>query len=237
MEIYPNNTVAMYTTQLANSVELNGEWEVALTEIMYPNNWCNLKGEWYRIIVGDWNKEFPFPDDYYPSTTAVFEKLKGCVNAHYDALTMEIDDKRRIQLKHSRNLVLGFETSPRLTTILGLKGYNIKNKGYTFTGLEMEPSFDSHIANLYVYCDILEHVPVGDTMAPLLRCVNVKGKYGDRICETFTSPMYLPVQKKVFDSVEMNIMTDTGEPVPFTDGRSSVTLHFRRSRNPYFLSK
>jgi hypothetical protein len=237
MKIYPNNTVAMYTTQLANSVELNGEWEVALTEFMYTNNWCNLKGEWYRIIAGEWSKQFPFPDDYYPSTIAVFQKLKELVNVHYDALTMEIDDNRRIQLKHSRNLLLGFETSPRLTKILGLKGYKIKTKGYTFTGVEMESTFASQIANLYVYCDILEHVPVGDTMAPLLRCVNVKGKYADRICDTFTSPMYLPVQKKVFDSVEINIMTDTGEPVPFTDERSSVTLHFRRSRNPYFLTK
>ena len=38
MKIYPNNTVAKYTTQLPTNIELDGEWEVALTEIMYNNS-------------------------------------------------------------------------------------------------------------------------------------------------------------------------------------------------------
>ena len=32
---------------------------------------------------------------------------------------------------------------------------------------------------LYVYCDVLECVPVGDTMAPLLRIAPVKGARGE----------------------------------------------------------
>ena len=74
-------------------------------------------------------------------------------------------------------------------------------------------------------------------MAPLLRPVVVRGKPGDQISEKYINSMYLPVQKKSFDSIEINIMTDTGSPVPFIDGRSMVLLHFRRSNNPYFLQK
>ena len=45
MKIYPNNTVAKYTTQLPTNIELDGEWEVALTEIIYNNKWGNISGD------------------------------------------------------------------------------------------------------------------------------------------------------------------------------------------------
>ena len=44
MKIYPNNTVAKYITKLASNIELDGEWEVALTEIMYTIKWANISG-------------------------------------------------------------------------------------------------------------------------------------------------------------------------------------------------
>ncbi len=97
--------------------------------------------------------------------------------------------------------------------------------------------FGGPLNSLFVYCDIAEHVPIGDTAAPLLRCVNIKGKRGENVCMLYDNPIYVPVQKKSFDTVEINIMTDSGDPVPFEGGRSSVTLHFRRASNPYFLSK
>jgi len=33
---------------------------------------------------------------------------------------------------------------------------------------EREPNLSSNIRSVYIYCDLLEHVPVGDTKAPLL---------------------------------------------------------------------
>jgi len=42
------------------------------------------------------------------------------------------------------------------------------------------------------------------------------------------------MQKKHFDTVEINIMTDTGLPVPFLPGKSFVVLEFRRAVYPYF---
>ena len=88
----------------------------------------------------------------------------------------------------------------------------------------------------YVYCDLIEPTFVGDTKVPLLRTVNVDT---DRqvVNHIYTSPIYVPLQKKQFDTVEINIMTDTGEPVPFASGKSVVVLHFRRTSNPYFLSR
>ena len=42
MDYYPQNTVAQYTTKLNSSIELDGEWEVGLTEISFPINIENV---------------------------------------------------------------------------------------------------------------------------------------------------------------------------------------------------
>ena len=36
MDYYPQNTVAQYTTKLNSTIELDGDWEVGLTEISFP---------------------------------------------------------------------------------------------------------------------------------------------------------------------------------------------------------
>ena len=76
---------------------------------------------------------------------------------------------------------------------------------------------------------------MGDTKAPLLRSLSVSGKHGNIVREIHDKPMYVPIQKKHFEPVEIDIRSDFGEPVSFVNGKSSVTLHFRMSENPYFL--
>jgi hypothetical protein len=76
---------------------------------------------------------------------------------------------------------------------------------------------------------------VGDTQAPLLRIVETSGKYGDKIRVNFDPPRYIPVQKQEFDSLEIDIRDEYGSPVSFESGQSVVTVHFRRTTNPYFL--
>ena len=52
MEYYPDNTVAKFTTKLPEAVELNGDYEVGLAEIIYPHTWCNInntKGDFWVV--------------------------------------------------------------------------------------------------------------------------------------------------------------------------------------------
>ena len=92
------------------------------------------------------------------------------------------------------------------------------------------------IYSMYVYCDLLQHVVVGDTKAPLLRIVNKPPRTFTRrhLHKIFNPILYVPPQKKNFDTVEINIMTDTGDPVPFRSGKSILVLEFRRTVHPYF---
>ena len=85
--------------------------------------------------------------------------------------------------------------------------------------------------SLYVYYDIAETQLVGDSEVQLLRIVPVEGKHGDMVTKAFQNLQYVPIVKKQFSTVEMNIKTDTGKDVPFESGKLITTLHFRRS--PY----
>ncbi len=248
MKIYPNNTVAKYTTKLPTNIELDGEWEVALTEMMYNNKWANISGEWIRYYDGgSWSRKWHLPNGVYTHKSLI-DKVREllteagdkCGQVKLEQRHFSMDD---IDIINDRPLIRGFDMSPRLAEILGWQDYDVTKEdccgynGYTFIGNTPKPLLEPIVTSLFVYCDILEHIPVGDTLAPLLRCVNIEGEPGKRIGTRYAFPMYIPVQKKVFDSVEINIMTETGDPAPFIDGPSTVTLHFRRTRNPYFLSK
>ena len=45
MKIYPSNTVTNFSTQLPDSLFLDGDWEVGLAEIQYPYTWDNIRSE------------------------------------------------------------------------------------------------------------------------------------------------------------------------------------------------
>ena len=89
--------------------------------------------------------------------------------------------------------------------------------------------------DLFIYCDLIQSQYVGDALVPLLRIVPVEGKVGERVSKSFLCPQYLPVSRKQFETVEVNIKTDTGESVPFEFGRVLLTLHFRQSAPQYFF--
>ena len=63
----------------------------------------------------------------------------------------------------------------------------------------MEPNrgFNS----LYVYCDAAKAIPVGDINVPLLRVVDAAGNFDDLIHGLYTTPQYVPVSRKEFNTV------------------------------------
>jgi len=99
---------------------------------------------------------------------------------------------------------------------------------------EME-LFPPIIDSAYVYCDLVVHVHVGYTKASLLRIVKrMSDRGGKNVHATFDPPLYIPLQKRCFDTVEINFMTDAGLPIPFRFGKSIVVSEFRRAAYKYF---
>ena len=123
--------------------------------------------------------------------------------------------------------------SPTLAMLLGLGDDQTtvtpKDEDQTTYKAARVADITKGINSLFVYCDVLQHVLVGDACAPLLRIVSASGASGEIVTKTFEEPLYVPLQKKNFDSIEIDIRDDLGRSVPFESGKVIVTLHFRRA--------
>ena len=238
LDKFPSNTLTEYQVGLPQTVSLTGDWEVALTEIHYPHSWNNvqenfgnrfylrnqeLSGVWEALIV---------PPGHYSSIGDILSKMKELienvkrfnddVTFSYDAFTRKVT----VHLQNNVELFFG-----NIGYLLGFSPDEIISNTST---AERQVDLEYGFHDLFIYCDLIQSQYVGDALVPLLRIVPVEGKVGERVSKSFLRPQYLPVSRKQFETVEVNIKTDTGESVPFEFGRVLLTLHFRQSQPQYF---
>ena len=43
MQYFPDNKTSNFVTKLSRTLQLDGEWEVGLAEIVYPHTWYNIR--------------------------------------------------------------------------------------------------------------------------------------------------------------------------------------------------
>ena len=89
---------------------------------------------------------------------------------------------------------------------------------------------------MYVYSDIVSPYLVGDVQTSLLRVVEMNSDRLEIVSTKFDNPYYLPVARRNFDTIEININSELGTPIPFAGGKSVAILHFKRCDGPV-LSK
>ena len=236
---FPNNTLTEYRVGLPQTINLEGDWEVALTEIHYPHSWNNVQGNFLnrfllrnRELHGVW-ETLIIPLGHYASIDAVIAKMNELVDSEkrfkddvkfsYDSLsrkvTVNLQNNTEIVLENI-GYMLGFQSPTQVIS-------------KTTTG-EREADLEHGFHDLYIYCDIVKGQYVGDALVPLLRIVPVEGLDGQWISKSFLRPQYVAVSRKQFETIEVNIRRDTGELVPFEFGRVLLTLHFRQSQPPFF---
>ena|SRR5437868_7973522 len=258
LELYPDNTVARYRTQLHHAINLeDGFWEVALAEIIFPMSFYNVRKNtfWYKYSVetpeeldlepmdianldGKQNLEYMgnidreqkleyIPQGHYSKVEQIttllnnHHTLGNFMKFHWESLTNTVKPKTFI----SSDMRFSVEFGDEIKTMLG-----IENDEEEMVSKKPVNLFSTMPRELYVYCDIVEPQLVGDTAAPLLRIVPVENveKFGHVNCKIYNSLHYMPVMKKYFDTVEIDILTGTGDLAPFEFGSSIVKVHFRK---------
>lgn len=242
MRCHPDNTAAKFVTELPAVIDLQGEWEVGLSELIYPRSIYNVyDGECFAFVSARGGRPLKYivsiPVGYYPKITDLLGALrKGCVS--YDggeqSFSIKYDtNTRKVKLEVNANRVV--KLSDTLVDLLGFNG-EFEFIGPTYYEGEVSPYIRRGITSMYVYCDVIEPNIVGDSKVQLLRALPVSDDLEAVTAHSiFVNPIYVPLQKKHFGTIEINIMSDTGATVPFDIGKSVVVLHFRRSSNPYFL--
>lgn len=99
-----------------------------------------------------------------------------------------------------------------------------------FSGLNQqiyESSFDPN-RTLFVYTDLAQTQIVGSTETDLLREVVFKNNQGGKYLFEPINLQYLPIQKNVFDEVEVGISETDGTQTNFAQGPTILTVHFRK---------
>jgi len=231
--LYPNNTAAQYTIKLPRSINLDGgDWDVTLTELLVPSIFDNIVSGTCYIKLTD-------PKHSINDTiviTYIVEPGQYNVDSLLSYLNHQVAndgilfvvEKGRVELLNSGSFKAYLSST--LRNKLGF--VNMLNDGFRGGRHIAENKCNINgetVQTLFIYCDILEHVEVGDVMAPLLCMVDMKRKQSHgNMHETPHALLYVPLQKKQFDTIKINIMTDTGDPVHFVDGKTITVLEFKR---------
>lgn len=150
--------------------------------------------------------------EYYPN----FQRFRF----HYN-LPKNADDSEIIE---------HVEVSQQLSYVLGLEGVRLPPSG---NYAAYAPDMLGGISSLYVYAPgLIEPVMIGDTSAPLLRTVHVKGQPDENVEDIYAAIQYHKLLIKEVSEIKIEIRTPSGRLVPFEYGNCLLTLHFRKL--PYY---
>jgi hypothetical protein len=234
--IFPDNTTACFKTKLSDRIELEGQYEVGLAQLIYPRSWYNFNNKDRSLSITyqpnynqDEGKHMPEMSVVFVSGQFANEKTMAMVLTDWIQLTNVIlawdPWERKMKLTIIRDEGV-FNMSRALADMLGFDSAGPYRKGI----FPANRTFDinANLRMIYVYSDIVSYSSVGDTKVPLLRVIDTQGSYGQMVSTTFTHPHYVPLARNDLETIDIHINQELGRSVPFEFGKAVVTLHFRR---------
>jgi hypothetical protein len=241
--VHEDSSASNFHVNLPQRIKLDGEWEVGLAEIIYPNSWYHVKQNNYIKfeLTGRFVAKIGLVPGYYTNIQEFLEMLNRILR---DSLLSEVKNVQFSLEKNSGKIsfiitdsnINQIELTPDIAELMGFNSiviyefYNMDELigGATITAENKAVNFEFYIEAIYVYCDIVEKQMVGNVMAPLLRIVEVQGHHMDIICKTYDSPHFVPILIKDISSIEINIKNDINQLIDFRYGKVIIKLQFRR---------
>ncbi|GFU01724.1 uncharacterized protein F54H12.2 [Trichonephila clavipes] len=229
MHFFPENKISHFKTQLPSPVCLNGEWEVGLSEIIYPHSWLNVNetNNYFLYKAGDGNISSTVKRTI---DVGCYETMLDIISAVQLALPKNPNRFTIIYNKATKrvkiNAVQG--SSLHLENLGELLGF--KRNAIIIGNMKSEFVADawSNFSVFYVYSDLISLQIVGDTQAPLLRIVRTKGKDGETISQYYDRPQYLPLVRHSFQTIQSELRLNSGDFVPFERGQiGSGLTHYK----------
>ena len=232
-ELFPDNTLSVFTNFLPEQVILEGQWEVAISEISYPSLYQNITEGYFKFFDEKLSKS--------TSTYSLEPGLNTSITDIVEAMNKLIQERNNhnetcIKVKVSRRsqkvvIILANDTSSLAFCSTDLSYHFGNNVGNQF-GVLMEgksphePQFAYDIVRIHsliIYSNLVEYNIVGDTKAPWLRCFPFISKLrgGDVITtgqymnyQTFSNLQFRPLLKNSFHSIHIDLRDTFGEKNP-----------------------
>ena len=175
----------------------------------------------YIFIEKQWKskKVLKVPSKHYDTNTALVKELNMIGNG---ITFSSVDNKMKVS---GLNANLRIVLHNGMHHILGLKK-EILQQGYD-TG-EQIIELNRGIFAFFIYTNIVGESIVGDKLAPLLRSIHIEQeKHGQTIHQIVDSPLYMKLNRRKINEIEIYIVTDYGTPVPFTNGKCFLLIDFK----------
>ena len=228
-ELLPDIILSSFTNFLPEQVNLEGQWEVAISEKSYPSMYQNItegKFDFSDVKLSKSTSTYNLEHGLYTSITDIVEAMNRLIQErnNHNETCIRVKVSRRTQ---KVVILLGNGTSGLAfcSTDLGhIFGNNVGNEfGVLMIGKgPAEPQFAYDIVRMHslmTYSDLVEYNIVGDTKAPLLRCFLFisKLKEGDIITtgqymnyQTFSNLQFRPLLKNSFHSIQIDLRDTSG---------------------------
>lgn len=245
IDIYPLNTTSSFIVHLPQKIILNEGAVVGLAEIQFPYNFFNVsdKNNTFSIVHGDFKYDGAITTGFYKNQKDIVAEVLKQTKEHF-GIWIRIDDRT------NRSKVIKTEqyTSKHSISITNSKERHLSFHGRLATQLGFAPDenvfeyeYSPFIGNAYfgipeqmlVYCDLIEPQMLGFEKSQVIKVINTTGKevnFGTPCYRGFQNIHYVPMLRKEFDTVEINIRDITGEYFPFRHGIVMVKLHFKEKR-------
>jgi hypothetical protein len=248
MDIFPSNTMAKFSNLLPERLSLEGHWQVALSDLVYPASFYNIAKTkvTVRSYLSPHDQDhllrvqiFQFPAGLYHGYDEIFETLKNLTGVPFTKFHVRKDRCLEFHLLAT----YGFEFSePDIPSILGFPD-NMVGRARPRNGTQqLAGKFPLDITGgrnlLFVYIDIIEHQIVGDSKAAMLRIIplqNLITANGNLAVMQLISreePRSLDYKKLLiqsFDRISVELRDETGRLLPFVGiGRTAIKLKFMK---------
>ena len=253
-QLFPDNRLSSFTNFLPEQLNMDGQWEVAISEISYPSVYQNVtegKFMFFRKKLSKSSDFYYLEPGPYPSVTDIVEAMSTLIQERHN------HSENCIRVKASRRtqkvqIYLANEGSGRAFFSTDL-GHIFENNDANEFGVMLrgkaphKPEFADDIVRIHslmMYANLIEYNIVGATKTPLLRRFPFisKPKSGDIITtgqymnyQTFSNPQFRSLLKKFFLSFHIDLRDTSGEKIPFESvGITRLVLMFRKASNIHF---
>lgn len=249
MHIHKDNKTSSFTVLLPQKITLSGKWCVALSEIHYNYNFFNITTDNNRIYV---KKTTPNVGNFISKESNQIKSVEPGYYKNISQVINIINDELKEITGSQENVFSLNEVNGRTQVVSGmLKKYDITEIRFD-DRLSMQLGFQPgenfmnyivknapHAANIHfgiadqmlIYTDIIEPTFIGHEMAYVLKIVNTQPKsltFGDACYKEFHKMHYMPLQKREFETISVDIRDYSGNFMPFLHGVLTLKLHFRK---------
>ena len=229
---HPENVVSDFKINLAQKIELNGDWEVALVEAQIPYTWVEKKyfNMWLRyhiVVIIEGEPETQNFEDVglgdiikmnIDDVIQLINKILKKDKVNSGAITFARDENGYIKIiidhtcvakkvTHTIAYVGCIEFSENLATILGFENtmINVRDKNGDFIA-DFPPFMPHKLSGIAIYCNLIENQYVSSKFGRILRLLAVQDRDKSEVDTNtfiFTNPYFLPLRKTRFNMIHI----------------------------------